>query len=532
MHPVITLDAHGAMSLAPAPVRQLTNRAALGVPFATDTQLPRPAVIGPAPARVCETHIGMVFLVGNRAYKLKKPVDVGFLDFRTRESRAECCRREVDLNRRLAPDVYLGVGHLCDPDAAEGEPFVLMRRMPDNRRLSTLVKMGARLDDTVARLARMMAAFHSHSDRSERISAQGSRDAIERRWWASFEQVRPFHDTVLSGGVAAEIQWRVADFLYGRQPLFDRRIADGRIVDGHGDLISDDIFCLDDGPRILDCLEFDDRLRWLDGLDDIAFLAMDLEKLGARRLATSLVERYADFAGDPAPASLLHHFIAYRAFVRVKVDCLRHAQGDRTAAIDARDHADLALRHLRAGTVQMVLIGGLPGAGKSTVAGLVADRLGAVLLSTDRIRKESSGVSPLSKAAGPYGQGLYDREHTTRTYAALLRRADELVRSGESVVLDASWTHDRFRADAGRVAQRSHTRLVQAECWAPPELRRSRLTARHRGLSDADPMVADRMAMDTDPWPAATRLSTTVSPERTATELLTRLATPTDRSAG
>ena len=134
------------------------------------------------------------------------------------------------------------------------------------------------------------------------------------------------------------------EFLAGREQLFAQRISQGRIVDGHGDLICDDIFCLDDGPRILDCLDFDDRLRYVDGLDDICFLAMDLERLGASDLAGLLVRMYADFAGDPAPPALRHHYIAYRAFVRVKVDCLRHTQGDASAAGEARTHADIAAR--------------------------------------------------------------------------------------------------------------------------------------------------------------------------------------------
>ena len=209
-----------------------------------------------------------------------------------------------------------------------------------------------------------------------------------------------------------EIRHEVHQFLAGREQLFAQRVAAGRIVDGHGDLICDDIFCLDDGPRILDCLEFDDRLRYVDGLDDIAFLAMDLEKLGAPRLAHLLLDRYADFAGDPAPASLRHHYIAYRAFVRVKVNCLRHAQGDRSAAADARAYADIAIRHLRAGSRPDDPHRRVARCRQIHLAGLVADRLGAVLLSTDRLRKEMSGLAPLTRSPQPYERGLYDHQHT------------------------------------------------------------------------------------------------------------------------
>jgi aminoglycoside phosphotransferase family enzyme/predicted kinase len=470
-------------------------------------------------ATVRETHSGVVFLVGDRAFKCKKPVNLGFLDFRTVESRSACCHREVELNRRLAPDVYLGVAELHDPDG-HIEPLVLMRRMPEARRLSTLLNSGADLDGTVMRLARMMAAFHAGGDRSTVIATQGTRDAIEQRWTASFEQVAPLAKNTLADGQFDDITHEVRRFLAGREQLFAQRVAAGRIVDGHGDLICDDIFCLDDGPRVLDCLEFDDRLRYLDGLDDIAFLAMDLEKLGAARWGRLLIDRYADFAGDPAPASLRHHYVAYRAFVRVKVQCLRHAQGDRGAVVDARAYADIAIRHLHEGAVRMMVVGGLPGAGKSTVAGLIADRLGAVLLSSDRLRKELNGIDPLIRSPQSYRGGLYDPDHTGRTYRELLQRAAELLGRGESVVLDASWTNAAFRVDAATTANQVHSDLLQFECWAPPELRRKRLAARQFGISDAEPLIADRMMTDADPWPTAVRLLNIDPPDQVASRAL------------
>jgi uncharacterized protein len=341
-----------------------------------------------------ETHVAVVFLLGDRAYKLKKAVDVGFLDFRTRQSRLAACQREVELNRRLAPDVYLGVADMSGVDGEVCDHLIVMRRMPDERRLSSLVRAGVPVADTIHQLARMVAAFHATAHRARRISAEGTAEAIRGRWMASFAQVDTIRGEVLDDAAVSEIQHLTLEFLDGRQALFDSRVRDGRIVDGHGDLLADDIFCLDDGPRVLDCLEFDDQLRWLDGLDDIAFLAMDLERLGAPELGELLLDRYAEFSGDPAPASLREHYLAYRAFVRVKVACLRHAQGDSAAAGEAQVHAGITLAHLRRGQVRLVLVGGLPGSGKTTVAGRLADELGAVLLSSDRLRKELSGVTP------------------------------------------------------------------------------------------------------------------------------------------
>jgi len=462
---------------------------------------------------VCETHAAVVFLVGDLAYKLKKPVNLGFLDFSTRDKRQAVCRDEVDLNRRMAPDVYLGVADVRAPDGNLCDHLVVMRRMPAGRRLATLIRTGTPVDDHLRRLARLVAAFHTTARRGPEIAAEGSRDAILRRWTDSFRQVRPFHGTVLDDTLAGEIETLTVEFLTGREPLFAHRIATGRIVDGHGDLLADDIFCLDDGPRVLDCIEFDDRLRFLDGLDDAAFLAMDLEHLGAPELATRFLDWYAEFAADPAPTSLRHHYLAYRAFVRAKVACLRHAQGDTSAASDAAGHADLTAAHLRAGEVALILVGGLPGTGKTTLAGGLADRLGAVALSTDRLRKELAGLAPDTPAPAAYRAGIYGPAWTERTYTELLARAGKLLHRGETVVLDASWNRAAHRDAAADVAARTHSTLIALRCTAPPEVAATRLRRRAPGMSDADQHIAAAMATDADPWPQATTINTEATPE-------------------
>jgi len=302
--------------------------------------------------------------------------------------------------------------------------------------------------------------------------------------------------------------WRAGEFLAGRQPLFDARISGGHVLDGHGDLLADDIYCLDDGPRILDCLEFDDRLRWLDGLDDAAFLAMDLERLGATGLARRFADWYAEYSGDPAPASLRHHYVAYRAFVRAKVACIQARQGDAGAAGQAGQLAEITLRHLRAGAVTLVLIGGLPGTGKSALAGAVADRLGFCVLSSDQVRKELAGAPPQRGAAVPYGTGIYTAAWTERCYAELRRRAAGLLASGESVIIDASWTSAAQRAADAALTGEASARLVQLCCTASPELASQRMAARPDGASDADAEIVRHMAAAMAAWPAATVIAT------------------------
>jgi predicted kinase len=290
--------------------------------------------------------------------------------------------------------------------------------------------------------------------------------------------------------------------------LLRARISDGRIVDGHGDLLADDIFCLDDGPRILDCLEFDDKLRWLDGLDDAAFLAMDLERLGEPALAEQFTRWYIEFSADPAPTALRHHYVAYRAFVRAKVGCLQAGQGDPHAAATARQLTGVTLRHLRAGAITVVLIGGLPATGKSALAGALASRLGCTVLSSDRVRKELAGVSPGEHSAADYGAGIYAPHWTERTYTELLRRAARLLAMGESVILDASWVSAGRRSAAASVAEAASADLVQLCCTAPSGITMQRMSRRQDDVSDASPVVAAQMAAVQEPWPEAIILDT------------------------
>jgi len=304
-------------------------------------------------AQVAETHSAVVFFTGDRACKLKKPVSLGFLDFSTPQARAAACVRETELNLRFAPDVYLGVAEIRGPDGRVCDHLVVMRRMPAARQLSALVRSRAQVAVPLRRVARILAAQHAMAARGPEVAEQGSRDALHGRWAGNIGQTRQIQELLaprqpLEPAVIDETERLALRFLAGRAPLFDARIRDGRIVDGHGDLLADDIFCLDDGPRILDCLDFDDRLRWLDGLDHAAFLAMDLERLGVPALAEQFMAGYAEYSGDPAPVSLCHHYMAYRAFVRVKVACLRVVQDLPTAGRTACQLAELALRHLRA----------------------------------------------------------------------------------------------------------------------------------------------------------------------------------------
>ncbi|GAA3517830.1 phosphoenolpyruvate synthase [Nocardioides daeguensis] len=466
-----------------------------------------------------ETHSGAVVLLGDLAFKVKKPVQLGFLDFREHAARRQVCEREVELNRRLAPDVYLGVGSLSAPGGAD-EPAVVMRRLPDERRLTHLVRSGQDVSDDVRAIAHQVAAFHTRATTSPEIAHEGTRQALRSRWEANLARAGATGHPALTPEALSEVTGLVHRFLDGREDLFVDRLRRGAVVDGHGDLTTDDVFCLDDGPRLLDCLEFDDRLRYVDRLDDIAFLAMGLDQLGAADSARLLIDTWSSCVGDPAPPSLVHHFMAYRAFVRAEVGALRGAQH----GTDVASYLAATLDHLRAGAVALVLVGGPPASGKSTLAGAIADRLGMVVLSTDRVRKEIAGLDPATHAPAAFGAGIYTAEHTRATYAAVLERAERLLRRGESVVLDGTWSHASDREQAADLAARTSSDLVELCCEIDEATARRRIVTRD-SISDADEGVANRMRTEAAPWPSAHPIDTSTE-LAASTDLACRLVRP------
>ncbi|MBB5157572.1 hypothetical protein BJ970_005106 [Saccharopolyspora phatthalungensis] len=468
--------------------------------------------VAPNSVGIAQSHCAVVVFIGDHAYKLKKPVDLGFLDFSTVAARERACRRELELNRRLAPDVYLDVAQVLDGHGKTCDWLVVMRRMPASRRLSTLVTQGVDVHADVEKLARMLASFHSTARRGPEIDAAGSSAALRKRWVDNFAGAEEFVGAVIDRTLFDEIVELTLQYLDGRAPLLEERVRRGCIVDGHADLLAEDIFCLPDGPRVLDCLEFDDALRYVDGLDDAAFLAMDLERLGAPGLAQDFLAWYREFSAARSTTSLAHHYVAYRAFVRAKVACLRHAQGVAEAASDAQRLTILTHRHLRAAQIRLVLVGGLPGTGKTTVAGALADRMGAVLLRTDQIRRELPGTAGLAAHAG-YGRGLYDSGNVHNTYQEMLDRARTLLSHGESVVLDASWSSSEEREPARAVARETFAVLTELCCVTPTEIAEPRITARVGDASDATVEIAAQMNRHFASWPEATHIDTSGRPD-------------------
>jgi aminoglycoside phosphotransferase family enzyme/predicted kinase len=472
---------------------------------------PVSAMVAAPFAQVRETHTGLVFLVGDRAYKAKKPVVTDFLDFGTTDRREQACAREVVLNSRLSPDSYLGVAYFSDPQGGLPEPVIVMRRYPDSCRLATLVKGGEPVDEQLRAVALVLSRFHESAPRGRDIDAQARVDAVAARWQENLTELERFAEACvpeLAVESIREVRRLATQFISGRSVLFAQRIAERRIVDGHADLLADDIFCLPDGPALLDCLEFDDHLRYVDVIDDAAFLAMDLEFLGRPDLAAVFLDQYRRFAGDSAPAALTDFYIAYRAVVRAKVDCVRFTQGHADAVADAQRHLAIALDHLRAGTVRLMLIGGGPGTGKTTLARSLAQRVGAQVISTDDVRRELQQSGAISGTPGVLDTGLYTAENVAAVYDAVLRRAHLALCAGQSVILDGTWGDPQHRERARQLADETCSAILEFACTAPLDAAVARVQNRPATTSEATAEVAVALADRDEGWQGAHRINT------------------------
>lgn len=460
-----------------------------------------PVAAGGSPAvpaaAAAETHISALFFYGNRVLKVRKPVRYGFVDFRGLDQRRLDCEREVRLNRRLAPDVYLGTATV----SVGGQPVehaVVMRRLPAERNLEHLVTRGEPVDDQLRLIADTLVSFHRHAERSPQVDTSATAEALWQRWLGVSDDLTPYVGSAVDPHRYREVTGLASRYLAGRRQLLDQRISDGAIVDGHGDLQAADVFCLDDGPRILDCLEFDDRLRHGDRLADVAFLVADLERLGASGAAERFAAAYLDRSGDSAPPSLFDFYVASRAHVRVLVECLKGSVGGSGRWGDAARLLDVAESHLRRGAVRLVLVGGPPGSGKSTLATWLGRHLGATVLRSDEIR-EGAGI--------PRGdERRYTVEQRDLVYERLCRRASGDLARGRSVVLDATWAARRWRVRASEAATLAVADLYELRCECPPDIRSSRIAGRPpagAGTSEVTAATADLLAAAADPWPTA-----------------------------
>lgn len=450
----------------------------------------------PARVELVQTHISYVFLAGDDVYKLKKPVRFAFLDFSTLERRRYFCHEEVRLNRRLAGDTYRGVVAVCPrdggfalaPEESAGaiEYAVHMRRLPADRMLTSLLDRNAVTTDLIDAIAARLAAFHAVADCGPEVARGGDPAVIATLLEDDFHEVDAFHGDTISAADDEAIRRFCRDFLRRHDALLRRRRAEGRIRDGHGDLHAEHICCTD-GLVIYDCIEFNPSFRHRDVAADMAFLAMDLVYHGRADLADRLVARYAELTRDAELSTVAPFYACQRAYIRGKVDILKSVEAEvgAEARADARQsavaHFALAYRYTWAYTPRLVVVVGLSGTGKSTVAAALQARTGFIHVNSDTTRKRLAGV-PLT--ARP-GAELYTPERSARTYAAMYAAAAEALAAGRGVIIDATFQRRTDRDAARAVARRAGVPILFVESTCPEDEVRRRLAERARRGDDA-----------------------------------------------
>jgi hypothetical protein len=499
---------------------------------------------------VIQTHASAVLLAGERVYKLKKAHDFGFFDYSTPALRRQFCEQEVLLNSRLAPQVYQGVapvlacargvfrfGPTCPPGQiplpgaplANGQVIdyaVVMQRLPEEATLASRVATGTATPELLAAVAEPIARFHASVPTNKYISDFGSLRVVRHNWDENFEQMRPYIGRSLDQATFDRISTYIHEFLTGYAALFSTRIRERHIRDCHGDLRLQHVYILDQpnnaSPTIyvVDCIEFNERFRYSDVAAEIAFLSMELDSAGRSDLSRAFVEAYVHLTGDHALRELLPFYACYRACVRGKVLSFQLDQPEvpaeqrEIARQEASALFSLAADYASGPTLPtLLLVGGLMGTGKSTLASRLHKELGWALISSDTTRKRLAERSSSEHQPDAFGEGLYSPAWNARVYQAMLDQASTLLAAGRSVILDATFAQRAYRHAAAQEAAVHGANLVFLECHSPREVTLQRLADRWQARlaqqasvssadSDARPELYDAQAEAWQPFHA------------------------------
>jgi len=467
-------------------------------PLVRDLLEPRAYPHRPARIQLLQTQMSFVLLTGEYVYKVKKPVDLGYLDYTTLEKRRHFSEQEVLLNRRLCPDVYLGVvpitkedgGHRVEGEGKALEYAVKMRQLPQEKMMDRLLAQRRVTPAMVERVSLLLAEFHSRADTSAQISAFGSPDYVKTNTEENFSQTGPYIGRTVSREKYQALKDHAYGFLQRHADTLQQRVEGGHIRDCHGDLHAAHI-CFEDGVKIFDCIEFNDRFRYGDTASEVAFLAMDLDHHGFPHLSRAFVEAYVQASGDRGLRHVLVFYKLYRAHVRAKVegfkaDAPHIPQEERGRALQAaRGYFDLALAYARR---RLAITAGLVGTGKSALARALGESLGWEVVSSDAVRKAMAGLPPTQHRYEAFEAGIYSPAFTRRTYDELFRQARSILLQGGSVILDATFRSRALREQAASLAREAEAEFFVLETVCPEEVIRERLERRagEASFSDAD----------------------------------------------
>jgi len=491
----------------PPPTDSLARQATLVRSLLAPSAWPHPTT-GLA---LIETHISWIVLTGQYAYKLKKPLDLGFLDFSSLETRHECCEQEVRLNRRTAASIYLGVSAITgtfehprvDDPGALGAPLeyaVRMRQFDPALTLDGLLDAGLLRVDHIDVLAEAVARFHGSAARAEAHSPYGQPDLVLAHAMANLDalgtRLPPAHAPTLARLRA----WTLATHERLR-PTIAARHAIGCVRECHGDLHLANVALIDDVPVPFDCIEFAPELRWIDVASEIAFTVMDLHDRARPDLAWRFIDHYLEHSGDHGAIPLLAFHSVYRALVRAKVASIRASQSAsdtpeaRGALAGALRHVTLAERLAAPTQPRLILTCGLSGSGKSTIAALLLESIGAIRLRSDVERQRLFVRDPASPTMpSPVADGMYSAEATRRTYDRLADLAGPLLEAGLPVIVDATFLRRAERNRFAALARGLGVPFHIVRCDAPAAILRARIEdrlAHGRDPSEADERVLE-----------------------------------------
>lgn len=456
---------------------------------------------GGGPVERIDTHAAIIFLAGERAYKLKRAVRYPYLDYTSPAKRRAVCETELALNRRTAPGLYLAVraiGRLADGRLAFGRGtaldwVIVMRRFAQNELFDTKARAGELTPKLLRELADAIARFHADAE----IVARRSGAAIVRRVIeGNRDSMAAAGGDVLAPTDCARVTAAQLEALAAATPLLDRRAAAGHVRHGHGDLHLANICLWRGRPTLFDCLEFDPGLATSDLLYDLAFLLMDLWQRGLEAEASIVFNRYCDRRAETEGIALLPLFLSMRAAVRAHVEAASAARQMEPSSREAhrqaaRNFLDAALRLVRREPPSLIAIGGLSGTGKSTLAAALAPLIGAApgarVLRTDVLRKRLAGIEPEARLP----RASYTAEAHAAAYAELFSEAARTLAAGWPVVIDAVFDYPETRAAAGRLAADLAIPFHGLWLAAPPDKLRERVRARRNDASDAGPSVVD-----------------------------------------
>ncbi|MCP4899401.1 MAG: AAA family ATPase [bacterium] len=453
--------------------------------------------------RYLQTHISSVFLTGTHVYKLKKPVNFGFLDFSTLELREQYCKAEVELNRRLAPAIYLGAvpitndsGTLKLNGTGDVVDWLVVMRQLDEAVLGSQVlergELGEREMDTIVEV---LVPFYERAATGGETNQFGEIQAVRFNTDENFSQTEEFVGKMISRERFEHIRDWTSQFYSDNAELFESRIRDGRIRESHGDLHLGNIF-FEEQPVVFDCIEFNQRFRCGDVAVDLAFLAMDLDFHGMSHLGDRFIDGYVKKSGDTRLPELLDFYKCYRAYVRGKIACFTASdpaldpEAKRVQRNLARRYFGLAYRYAE-GTERspLVVLWGMMGTGKTKLGRFLRERFGWHLLSTDGIRKQIAGIGEDTRVYVPYNEGLYSPEMNQRTYEEVCSRAESLLSAGFPVLVDGAFKRESERQYILDLEVRADAKLVFLRTTCSVEEQHRRLQKRQQYDTRSDGRV-------------------------------------------